>query len=300
MLREQYDVLIFDVDKTIAPNNEAIPDAMIETLARLNATNHIALVTARGLEDHLQPFVEQFAAQARSHHNQLYLFPTTATCGYVFRSETNSLQSLYNFANSDAAFLSYQQDFHEYFSKHDINIIRDVIYDENEVARQVQIDKKGRCTPHQEQISQINLFFSHRILRQQYMAELDRRQIHYVPHARNVLHILPKHQQQQINKAYALSYLSEQGNSRFLIFADGFYHNPATGSIGNDVSFLDHDPAQATCLNVGRDLPKYAPNVYHFTDVDAKYEWQLTLSSLQKVLDGAKSIEELGFKPMEG
>ncbi len=279
-----YDCFVFDVDRTIAENGKPICDDITTTIVTLLMRVNIALVTSRGMKEHLDEFCKNIAARLKGLHSgemvhKLFIFPVHAARAYQVDLKTGEGIELYN-KGKDPLFLQFRKEFHSLFDSHTITINPDVHYDESEQKREVQIHDR------QEQVT---LFFSHMKLREFYTELLKQYKITITPHARNVLHITPF----KADKKSAIEFLEKCELKKFLIFADGFYFDEKTGRQGNDLTFTLIPETKATCINVGERTPKVETGVWYIPESPI-FESQLTNSLLLKIISGF-TFDQLGL-----
>lgn len=275
---ETFRYFVFDVDRTIAPNNEQIATPIIQKFQTLIQKSNIAIVTSRSVHEGLELLAHAFF-QTKSDY-QLYFFTCSAGQAYSYDPMTGGLLKLYHRAKGDTHFQQYYQNFQQTLLDRHIEIVSDLKYSETE--RQCQVHDRG---------GQVTIFFSNLPLRGEYEVVLEEYQVGFSRHGRNTLHIVPM----GVDKNLAIEYLDE-GEDRFLVFADAFYGFPETGRQGNDLAFTDFPPDKVTCINVGRDIPKTDSGVYYFPNADLE-EWELTNYFLDQILQGC-SFDDLKLEQL--
>ncbi|MCB1828096.1 MAG: hypothetical protein KDH94_06680, partial [Coxiellaceae bacterium] len=252
-----YQYFLFDVDRTIAPNNGQIATPIIQKLQSLIEHANIAIVTSRCVHEGLELLAHAFFQKKTEH--QLYFFTCSAGQAYSYDPATGGLLKLYDKAKGDANYQQYYQNFRQTFAALNIEIVEDLQY--SELTRQCQIQDRG---------AQVTIFFSNLALREAYEQVLVEQGVSFLRHGRNTLHIVPP----GVDKNLAVEYLDE-GSGRFLVFADAFYDFPENGRQGNDLAFTKFGSEKVTCINVGRDIPKTDSGVFYFPNADLE-EWELT------------------------
>jgi len=273
-----YQYIVFDVDRTIAVNNEAISPSLIGRLRALIEHVNIVIITSRsiheGLELLAQPFLQSQSA------NALYFFPTTAAQAYIYDVMTGRLLKLYDKAKGDTHYQQFHQSFRQSLVANNIELVDDLRYDSSGNDRKVQIHDRS---------AQVTLFFSYNQLREEYETVLKNFGVHAARHGRNTLHILPA----GVDKRLAIDYLSANDVGRFLIFADGFYDDKKNNNYGNDLSLTEFPAELVTCINVGRHMPKIGSGVFYHPETTV-HEVELTDLLLEKILAGC-SFDDLGL-----
>lgn len=273
---DDYNYFVFDVDRTIAPNNGAISPSIIGRLRTLIEHVNIVIVTSRGIHEGLELMAHAFF-QNKSNYS-LYFFPTSGTQGYLYDSMTGGLLKLYDKAKGDPHFQAFHQNFRQLLADNQIEVVADVKFDPAEKERQVQIH---------DRTSQVTLFFSYGKLREEFIALIKDWGVHCLRHGLNTIHILPS----GIDKRLAIDYLAKEDSDRFLIFADGFYSSPKEGNHGNDLSFVELPSELVTCIHVGHHMPKPGCGVF-YDATRAVFEDALTDSLLKKIVSGC-SFDDL-------
>ena len=271
---ENFNTFVFDVDRTIAPNNEQIATPIIQKLQSLVKQANIAIVTSRSIHEGLELLAHAFF-QIKTDY-QLYFFTCSAGQAYSYDFMTGGLLKRYDKAKSDTNFQQYYQNFQQSLSAHHIDIVEPL--DCDEAMRQARVQDRG---------AQVTLFFSNAALREEYESVLRNLGVSFIHHGRNTLHVVPA----GVDKHLAINYLDEE-DGRFLVFADAFYDFPETGRRGNDLAFTDLLGDKVTCINVGRDIPKIGSGVFYFPNADLE-EWELTNYVLDKIL------QECSFEALE-
>lgn len=270
---EAFNTLIFNVDRTIAPNNEQISTPIIQILQALIEHANIAIVTSRNIHEGLELLAHEFFQKKTEH--QLYFFTCSAGQAYSYDLATGGLLKLYDKAKGDTNFQQYYQNVRNTLVEHRIEMVEDLQYSES--GRQCQVQDRG---------AQVTISFSNLSLREEYEIVLKSFGVSFSRHSCNTLHIVPF----GVDKNLAINYLDEESN-RFLVFADAFYDFPDTGRQGNDLAFTEFPQDKVTCINVGRDVPKADSGVFYFPNTDLE-EWELTNYLLDKIVKGC-SFEEL-------
>lgn len=274
-----FQFFVFDVDGTIAENNEDIPISIIESLADLLQYGHIVLVTARSMTEGLDRFAKLFSnaftQDQRYTTNKLYLFPTTASQAFQMTPGTHQIEKLYSYTENDENYGYFYNNYKQDFLAFDWEIDPDISYDDSK--KRVQIKDRE---------SQVTLFFSNLRMRTEYAAYMYRTYaVNAIAHGRNVLHVLP----QGVNKDSAIMYLNEtlsfEAEPQFLVFGDGFHKESTTGRIGNDLSFAEKTE-NITCISVGERMPQPHSAVWHSVSNNKK-GYEKTLILLEKILSGA-------------
>jgi len=271
---EIFNYIVLDVDKTIAENGKSIPDEILHKTACLIEYLNIAIITSRPLSEDLERFAKSLHQYLKKSNktttNKFYIFPTTGSQGHILDFNSGDLRILYD-KSRDIGYQRFRKKFQDDFRSLEITEVEDVHYDEKEEERYVQI---------KDCIFQVTFFFSHIQLRDKYKSELPEEEVNSIPHARNVLHVLPA----GIDKKYAIKYLLEKDNDgKFLIIADGFYSDPNSSKQGNDLSFTELSNENTICINVGRNPPEEGSGVWYYPS-SVKIELTLTLSLLDKII----------------
>lgn len=275
---EEYNYFIFDVDRTIAPDNGVITPSIMGRLRALIEHANVAIVTSRGIHEGMELLAQPFF-QHQSQYG-LYFFTTSAAQAYAHDSMTGGLLKLYDKAKGDANYQAFHQNFRKSLKENHIEIVDDVHFDPTETDRKVQIH---------DRMAQVTLFFSHTKLRHEFEGILHTFGVHPARHGRNSLHVLPS----GVDKRIAIEYLQQDDSKRFLVFADGFYDDPTSNNRGNDLSLTQFPKEHVTCINVGRHTPKAGSGVFYDPKTQV-FEAEYTDFLLEKILAGC-SFDDLGL-----
>ena len=87
-------VIVCDLDGTLAPSKSPISDEMREVLLQLLNKYKVAVVSGGGYAQFQKQFLSQLQSRTELFKN-LYIFPTMGSTCYLFNTESNSWEQLY-------------------------------------------------------------------------------------------------------------------------------------------------------------------------------------------------------------